>query len=98
MKRIVAKKTLRDYWEIHPEVEQYLKTWYETAKSSDWHSPQDTRKTYAHASIIADNRVVFNVKGNNYRLIVKFNYQKQWAFIKFIGTHTEYDKIVADKI
>lgn len=98
MRRIVAKKTLRDYWEIHSDIEQYLKTWYETARNSDWNSPQDIKKTYAHASIISDNRVVFNIKGNTYRLIVKFNYQKQWAFIKFIGTHAEYDKINAKNI
>lgn len=98
MKRIVAKKTLKDFWETHPDSEQYLKTWYETARNSNWKSPQDIKRTYSHASILADNRVVFNIKGNSYRLIVKFNYQKQWAFIKFIGTHSEYDKIEAEKI
>lgn len=98
MKRIVAKKTLKDYWESHPDCEQYLKTWYETAKNSIWLSPGDIKKTYAHASILYNNRVVFNIKGNSYRLIVKFNYDKQWAFIRFIGTHAEYDKIDAKTI
>ena len=83
MKRIIAKSTLREYWEKHADSEQYLKTWYDTAKSAKWFSPND---------------VVFNIKGNTYRLIVKFNYEKQWAFIRFIGTHAEYDKIDADTI
>ena len=98
MKRIIAKKTLRDYWENHKECEQYLKTWYATAKASRWKTPNDIKKTYANASILPDNRVVFNIKGNSFRLIVKFNYQRQWAFIRFIGTHEEYNSIDAETI
>ncbi|AVR46031.1 addiction module toxin RelE [Christiangramia fulva] len=98
MKRIVSKKTLREFWEKHSDSEQYLKTWYETAKTSDWNSPNDIKKTYINASILKDSRVVFNIKGNSYRLIVKFNYDRQWAFIRFVGTHAEYDKIDADTI
>lgn len=98
MKRIIAKRTLREFWEMHAESEQYLKTWYETAKSSEWLSPNDIKQTYANASILKDSRVVFNIKGNDYRLIVKFNYERQWAFIRFIGTHTEYDKIDANTV
>jgi len=98
MKRIIAKKTLREFWEKHADSEQYLKTWYETAKSTNWKSPNEIKETYIQASILKDNRVVFNIKGNSYRLIVKFNYVRQWAFIRFIGTHAEYDKIDADTI
>jgi len=98
MKRIIAKRTLREFWQKHADSEQYLKTWYETAKGSNWSSPNEVKETYINASILKDNRVVFNIKGNSYRLIVKFNYIRQWAFIRFIGTHTEYDKIDADKI
>ncbi|MEO8148480.1 MAG: type II toxin-antitoxin system HigB family toxin [Bacteroidia bacterium] len=93
MKRIIAKKTLREFWEKHKDCEQYLKTWYQTASTSKWKSPQDVKKTYTNASIIAGNRVVFNIKDNDYRLVVKFNYERQWAFIRFIGTHKQYDKI-----
>jgi mRNA interferase HigB len=93
MKRIIAKRTLRGFWEKHRDCEQYLKTWYQTASNAEWKSPNDIKKMYANASIIADNRVVFNIKGNDYRLVVKFNYSLQWAFIRFIGTHREYDKI-----
>jgi mRNA interferase HigB len=93
MNRIFAKSTLREYWEKHPETEQYLKTWYDTAMSSFWETPNDVKRTYATVSILKYNRAVFNIKGNAYRLVVKFNYEKQWIFIRFIGTHGEYDKI-----
>lgn len=98
MKRIIAKKTLREFWEKHADSEQYLKTWHETVKNSNWNSPNDVKDTYIKASVLKDSRVVFNIKGNSYRLIVKFNYDRQWAFIRFIGTHAEYDKINADTI
>ncbi len=98
MKRIIVKSTLREYWESHVDSEQYLKTWYDTVKSVKWFSPNDVKQTYINASILKNGRVVFNIKGNYYRLIVKFNYEKQWAFIRFIGTHAEYDKIDADTI
>jgi mRNA interferase HigB len=98
MKRIIAKRTLREFWEKHADSEQYLKTWFETTRTASWLTPNEIKKTYANASILKDNRVVFNIKGNSYRLIVKFNYEKQWAFIRFIGTHAEYDKIDADTI
>ncbi|NEN25930.1 type II toxin-antitoxin system HigB family toxin [Cryomorpha ignava] len=98
MKRIIAKSTLREYWAKHADSEQYLKTWYDTVKSSKWSSPNDVKQTYINASILKNSRVVFNIKGNSYRLVVKFNYEKQWAFIRFIGTHAEYDKINAETI
>lgn len=98
MKRIIAKKTLRAFWERHADAEQYLKTWYETAKTSNWISPKDVKQTYVNASILKNGRIVFNIKGNAYRLVVKFNYERQWAFIRFVGTQAEYDKIDADTI
>lgn len=98
MKRIIAKKTLREFWEKHADSEQYLKTWYETAKNSKWTSPNAVKQTYVNASILKNSRIVFNIKGNSYRLIVKFNYEKQWAFIRFVGTHSEYDQINANTI
>ena len=98
LKRIIAKKTLRKFWRGHADSEQYLKTWYETAKTSNWTSPSEIKATYANASILKNNRVVFNIKGNSYRLIVKFNFERQWAFIRFVGTHAEYNRIDADLI
>lgn len=98
MKRIIAKSTLREFWQKHTDSEQYLKTWYDTAKGSKWSTPNDVKQTYISASILKNERVVFNIKGNSYRLIVKFNYEKQWAFIRFIGTHAEYNTINANTI
>ena len=98
MKRIFAKSTLKKFWEKHPDSEQYLKTWYDTALNSAWKSPVDIKQSYTTASILKEGRIVFNIKGNAYRMIVKFNFEKQWAFIRFIGTHKEYDKVNANNI
>ncbi len=98
MERIFAKSTLKEYWEKHPDSEQFLKTWYNTAMNSVWRTPNEVKKTYPNASILKDSRIVFNIKGNSYRLIVKLNFEKQWIFIKFIGTHAEYDRIDANAI
>ncbi len=98
MDRIFAKSTLREFWENHKDSEQYLKTWYETAKSSNWNSPNEVKRTYANASILKDSRIVFNIKSNRYRLVTKFNFEKQWIFIRFIGTHKDYDNIDANTI
>jgi mRNA interferase HigB len=95
MERIYARSTLREYWEKYPETEQYLKTWYDTAMASDWKTPNDVRQTYGTASILKESRIVFNIKGNSYRLVTKINFEKQWIFIRFIGTHKEYEKINA---
>ncbi len=98
MERIFAKSTLSEYWEKHPDTEQYLKTWYDTAMNSDWRTPNEVKQAYVNASILRDSRIVFNIKGNSYRLVVRFNFEKQWIFIRFIGTHSEYDKIDVNTI
>jgi mRNA interferase HigB len=98
MERIFAKSTLRNFWEIHPDSEQYLKTWYDTAMSSDWKTPNEVKQTFINASVLRDSRIIFNIKGNSYRLVAKFNFEKQWIFIRFIGTHFEYDRIDANTI
>ena len=89
MKRILAKSTLREFWDKYPDSEQYLKTWYDTAMNSKWNNPNDVKNIYANASILKNGRVVFNIKGNTYRLIVKFNFEYELAFIRFIGSHAE---------
>lgn len=96
--RIIAKKTLRAYWEIHNDCEEQLKAWYNEAEIADWKQPKDVKLIYPSASVLADNRVVFNIKGNNYRLVVKINYDYGLIWIRFIGTHAEYDKIDATSI
>ncbi|MCD4674887.1 MAG: type II toxin-antitoxin system HigB family toxin [Desulfobacula sp.] len=85
MNRIFAKSTLRAYWKKYPDSEQYLKTWYDITMSSDWTTPADVKQTYANASILKENRIVFNIKGDSCRLVVKFNFEKQWIFIRSLG-------------
>jgi mRNA interferase HigB len=82
----------------HPDCEQQLKAWYREAESAKWKGPKDIKVDYPSASIIEDNRIVFNIKGNHYRLIVKINYSYGMVWIRFIGTHAAYDKIDATKI
>lgn len=96
--RVIAKRTLREFWEKHADSEQQLKAWYNEAEQADWKSPHDIKKEYPSASILEDNRMVFNIKGNNYRLIVKINYTYGIVWIRFVGTHAEYDKVDATKI
>lgn len=93
--KVIAVGTLRDFWARHPDAEQPLKAWYDEAKHAVWRAPQDVRHRYASASFVGHNRVVFNIKGNDYRLIVAVAYRFQAIYIKFIGTHTEYDRVDA---
>ena len=96
--RIIARSTLREYWQKHPDTEQPLKAWFDDTSRANWKTPSDIKENYANASIIANNRVVFNIKGNNHRLIVHIRYDISIVFIRFIGTHQEYDKIDATTI
>lgn len=96
--RVIAKKVLRDFWEKHSDCEQQLKSWYQEAEKANWENPNQIKEEYPSASILNDNRIVFNIKGNNYRLIVKISYEYQMVWIRFIGTHSEYDKINANNI
>ena len=96
--RIIAKRTLRDFWTKHADSEQQLKAWYRETEKTDWENINDLKKDYPSASILQENRIVFNIKGNNYRLIVKFSFEYKICWIRFIGTHAEYDKIDANTI
>ncbi|MEL6380896.1 MAG: type II toxin-antitoxin system HigB family toxin [Cyanobacteria bacterium J06626_18] len=96
--RIIARRTLREFWERHPDAEPPLKAWFAEATRAHWHSPNDIKQTYQNASIVANNRVVFNIKGNDYRLIVHVRYDIGILFIRFVGTHREYDKVDATTI
>ena len=96
--RVIAKKILREFWERQTDSKEQLKTWYKESSNAIWTSPADIKSEYPKASILKNGRIVFNICGNKYRLIVHINYLRQWVFIRFIGTHAEYDKINADKI
>jgi len=98
MDRIISRRPLREFWEKYPDAETPLKTWYQTANKAEWRKPNDVKADYPSASIIAGNRMVFNIRGGNYRLITKLNYEKQWIFIRFVGTHKEYDKVDASTV
>jgi mRNA interferase HigB len=93
--RVVALKHIRDFCLRHPEAAQALKAWSQEAKNAPWKTPQDINERYSSASFPGHNRVVFNIKGNEYRLIVAVAYQFEAVYIKFIGTHAQYDAVDA---
>jgi mRNA interferase HigB len=93
--RIIAFRTLREFWE-KPEFadsEVSLRAWYHDVKNADWKNPNELKEQYKSASIIGDGRVVYNIKDNTYRLVVAIDFDFQIAFVRFIGTHSQYDKI-----
>lgn len=98
--RIIALKTIRQFWESarFRDSEQPLKSWYAIARVADWDCPQAVKDQFGNASVIGDNRVVFNIAGNKYRLVVRFNYPYRIGYIRFIGTHRQYDAIDAETI
>ena len=95
---IVAVKFLRTFWEKHPDAEQALKSWVDEAKNANWLQPATIKEQYRNASILKNRRVVFNIKGNDYRLVVSVAYRFQAVYVKFIGTHKEYDAIDAETV
>ena len=96
--RVIAKKILREFWTIHKDCEQQLKSWYKEVDKGDWQNLNQLKNDYPNASILSESRICFNIKGNNYRLIVKINFYYQMVWIRFIGTHADYDKIDANKV
>ena len=96
--RAISKKPLREFWEKHNDAKAPLQAWYDDALRSEWRTPQDVKQRYGNASIIADNRLIFNIKGNDYRLVVKVHYDRGQIYIRFVGTHREYDVINAEII
>jgi mRNA interferase HigB len=96
--RIVSVRTLRQFWEQHRDAEAMLKAWHAEAKHAQWNTPQDILERYGSADILPGNRVVFNIKGNHYRLVVKIHYNTGVLYIRFVGTHAEYARIDAEQI
>ena len=96
--RVIAVSTLRAFWERYPDAEQPLKAWYEEAKSAAWTQPAEIKAQYRSASVLKNRRVVFNIKGNDYRLIVAVAYKLQIVCVKFVGTHKECDAVDAETI
>jgi len=96
--RIISRRCLVEFWEVHPDAEQPLRAWYTETKKASWNSPAEIKEIYRSVSILSNNRVVFNIKGNTYRLIVVVEYSQGKMFIRFVGTHAEYDRIDATSI
>ena len=96
--RVIAVSTLRSFWARHPDAEQALKAWYEEASNARWTQPAEIKAQYRSASVLKNRRVVFNIKGNDYRLIVAIAYKLQIVYVKFVGTHQEYDALDAETI
>jgi mRNA interferase HigB len=93
--RVIAKKKLITFWMRHPDSEQALRAWYDEAAGANWRTPNEIKAQYKSASVVGKNRVVFNIAGNKYRLIVAIAYQFGAIYIKFVGSHQEYDKVDA---
>ena len=96
--RIIAINQLRAFWNAHPQAEMPLRAWYAEASRADWKKPAEIKAAYRNASFLAGNRVIFNIKGNDYRLVVAVHYNRGMMFIRFVGTHAEYDRIDASTI
>ncbi len=96
--RIIAKKTLRECWQRYPDTEEPLLAWYREVEKEDWDTPAKVKAKYRSASIIGGSRVVFNIKGNDYRHVVRINYPYRVVYIRFVGTHAEYDGIDAKEV
>lgn len=95
--QIVALRTLRQFWEKHPQAETPIRVWYASVSKADWRSPADVKAQFGTAAdFVADNRVIFDLSGNKYRLIVHVSYTFKHVLVKFIGTHAEYDRIKAE--
>ena len=96
--KIVSIKILREFWVHFPSAEQHLKAWTDEVKQADGNQPSDIKAKYRNASILKNRRVVLNIKGNDYRLVVSVAYRFGAVYIKFIGTHSQYDAINAESI
>ena len=96
--RIIALKRLRDFWANHADAEQPLRAWYAEAEAARWNHPTDIKKRYVHASILGENRVVFNIGGNKYRLVVVVHYNTGTVYVRFVGTYAEYDRVQVEEV
>lgn len=95
--RILAKRTLKEFWEQsnYSDSQGQLEAWHDEVLKADWASPQELKAQFGNASVLQDSRVVFNIKGNDYRLVVKINYLHRMVYVRFVGTHNMYDQIAA---
>lgn len=94
--RVISRSTLQAFWKKHPDAEQPLKAWFAEVEKASWSGPADVRKRYGSADFVGSDRIIFNIRGNNYRLIVMVKYAPIYCvYVRFIGTHKEYDNVDA---
>jgi mRNA interferase HigB len=96
--RILAKRALREFWKRYANAQEPLLAWYREVSKEDWDTPAKVKEKYRNASIVGGNRVVFNIKGNDYRLVVRINYPGRIVYVRFVGTHAEYDAIDVQEV
>jgi len=96
--RVISVAILRDFWEANADAEQSLKAWLDEARQATWSNPAEIKEMYRSASVLKSRRVVFNIKGNDYRLVVAIAYRFSAIYVKFIGTHRQYDAIDANTV
>jgi mRNA interferase HigB len=96
--RVIALRTLREFWERHPDAEQPLRAWHHDARKADWRTPADVTRVYEDASIVGENRVAFNIGGNKCRLVVAIHYPLRICYVRLIGTHNAYDRVDAKTV
>ena len=95
---IIARKTLREFWERHPDSEDSLRSWHSQVEKETWETPQQVMESFPNARMLGRNRAIFNIKGNHYRLIVHIDYLMKKVYVRFIGTHAEYDLVNAREV
>lgn len=91
--RIISRSTLREFWERHADAKDSLLAWYREVLKADWDAPAKIQERYPTASFLGDGRVVFNIKGNSYRLVVKINFPGRIVYVRYVGTHADYDRV-----
>lgn len=96
--RVISKRTLRQFWGIHADAQGPLEAWHSETLKAAWTTPQQVKKQFGSASILKAGRVVFNIAGNKYRLVAALDFGRQACFVKFIGTHSQYDAINAETV
>ncbi len=99
--RVISKQTLRRFWEGasgRDDARHALEAWHREARRAAWRTPQEIKRQYASASVLKGGRVVFNICGNRYRLVVRINFSLQIVFVRFVGTHVQYDAIDAETV
>jgi len=96
--RVISRSRLREFWERQPDSEESLRSWSQITEHAEWKTPQDVKDAFRSADILKSGRVVFNIRENRFRLVVRFHFNTGMAYVRFIGTHKEYDSIDADTI